>query len=171
MQVRPIGVIHTPFCSASGTPIQPSAAKGTVGTIEIFDRYQEGLNDLEGFERIWLIYWFHKAAKHKIKVVPYLDDQERGLFSTRAPSRPNPLGISAVRLLKIDGNILTIGDVDILTGTPLLDIKPYVPQFDCFRVRRCGWVGRMSSDSVVADDRFEKAAGKTGGKGSKSRRW
>jgi len=160
MQIRPIGIIHTPFRKTAGTPIQPCAAGGAIGTVEVFHEYQAGLKDLEGFERIWLIYWFHRAAAPKLTIIPFLDNKERGLFSTRAPARPNPLGISAVRLLAIEGNLLNIADVDMLTETPLLDIKPYVTQFDSFRVRRRGWIGKLSADKVVADNRFERACRK-----------
>jgi tRNA (adenine37-N6)-methyltransferase len=160
MQIRPIGIIHTPFRKTADMPIQPSAARGAIGTVEVLDEYQAGLKDLEGFERIWLIYWFHRAATPKLTIIPFLDHKERGLFSTRAPARPNPLGISAVRLLAIEGNLLSIADVDMLTETPLLDIKPYVTQFDSFRVRRSGWIGKLSANKVVADNRFERACKK-----------
>lgn len=135
-QLKPIGVIHSPFKQAEGTPIQPSAAKGAEATVEVFEECREALKDLDGFERIWLVCWFHRAAKPRMRVVPYLDDTERGLFAT---SRPNPIGISAVRLLRVEGNILTVADVDILDGTPVLDIKPYSPHFDCFQPSRSGW--------------------------------
>jgi len=155
-QMTPIGVIHTPFREPAGTPIQPRRARGVRGTVEVFEKFQEGLKDLEGFERIWLLYWFHRAAPAQLRVVPYLDDKERGLFATRAPSRPNPIGLSCVRLLELRGNLLSVAEVDILDGTPLLDIKPYVPEFDGFRVRRCGWLESAASRRGVADDRFGK---------------
>jgi tRNA-Thr(GGU) m(6)t(6)A37 methyltransferase TsaA len=132
-RLTPIGVIRTPFREAAGTPIQPRQAKGVKGTVEVLERFQEGLKDLEGFERIWLLYWFHRAAPARLRVVPYLDRQQRGLFATRAPCRPNPIGMSCVRLLQVKGSLLTVAGVDILDGTPLLDIKPYVPEFDGFR--------------------------------------
>jgi len=156
LRLRPIGVIRTPFREAAGTPIQPRQAKGVKGTVEVFERFQEGLKDLQGFERIWLVYWFHRAAEARLRVIPYLDDQERGLFATRAPCRPNPIGISPVRLLGVEGNVLSVADVDILDGTPLLDIKPYVPHFDCFEVTRCGWVEKAARRRHVADSRFER---------------
>jgi len=155
LRLRPIGVIRTPFWEAAGTPIQPRRARGVKGTVEVFERFQEGLKDLEGFERIWLVYWFHRAAKARLRVIPYLDDQERGLFATRAPCRPNPIGMSPVRLLKVESNLLTVADVDILDGTPLLDIKPYTPHFDCFKVTRCGWLEKAARRRRVADSRFE----------------
>ena len=115
-----------------------------------------GLEDLAGFDRIWLIYWFHRAAPAKMSVVPYRDTVERGLFATRAPARPNALGLSCVRLLSIEGNVLQIAEVDILDDTPLLDLKPYVPQYDNYPVQRCGWVDTVPDKPVVADDRFER---------------
>ncbi len=155
IRLTPIGVIHTPFRAAAGTPIQPRRAKGVKGTVEVFERFLEGLKDLQGFERVWLLYWFHRASQAQLRVVPYLDDRERGLFATRAPCRPNPIGISAVRLLGVEGNLLSVADVDILDGTPLLDIKPYAPEFDCFKVTRCGWLGKAARRRHVADSRFE----------------
>ncbi len=158
MQIKPIGVIHTPFQRATGTPIQPRTAEGRDGTVEVFEEYVPGLKDLDGFERIWLLYWFDRAAleKPKLVVVPYLDDNPRGVFSTRAPARPNPIGMSAVRLVEIRGNLLVVKDVDILDGTPLLDIKPYAPQFDCFQVSRSGWLSDSNSRNILADSRFER---------------
>jgi tRNA (adenine37-N6)-methyltransferase len=153
--VKPIGVVHSPFRRASGTPIQPERANRAEGTVEVFKEYQEGLEDLEGFDRIWLICWFHSVCTPRLRVVPYLDDTERGLFATRAPSRPNPIGISPVRLLRVDKNILTVSDLDILDGTPLLDIKPYSPRFDCFERSRSGWLDQTGDRDRVADDRFE----------------
>lgn len=149
-------MIHTPFREAAGTPIQPRRAEGALGTVKVFEEFEEGLKDLEGFERVWLLYWFHRASKAQLRVIPYLDDQQRGLFATRAPCRPNPIGISAVRLLRVEGNELSVADVDILDGTPLLDIKPYVPHFDCFEVTKCGWAETGSRRRAVADGRFER---------------
>jgi len=118
--------------------------------------YVSGLKDLAGFDRAWLIFWCHRASEAKMLVVPYRDTVERGLFATRAPARPNPLGLSCVRLLGIEGDVVRIGEVDILDDTPLLDIKPYVPQYDNYAVRRCGWVDTAPDREVIADDRFEK---------------
>ena len=155
-QLRPIGVVHTPFKEPKGTPIQPTMADGASGTVTVFKEFQEGLKDLEGFERIWLICWFHLAPKARLLVTPFLDDQQRGVFATRAPTRPNPIGISSVRLLRVDGNVLTVADVDIVDGTPLLDIKPYAPAFDCYRVKRSGWLDRARTSRRLADERFER---------------
>jgi len=111
---------------------------------------------LDGFERIWLIYWFDRAAAAQLQVKPYMDERERGLFATRAPCRPNPIGISAVKLIRIQNCTLYVADVDILDQTPLLDIKPYVPGFDCFEVKRLGWLSAGPPVTKFADDRFCK---------------
>lgn len=154
MQLKPIGVIRTPFGEPAGAPIQPSKARGARGTVQLMEEYREGLRDLDGFERVWLIYWFHRAGEQRLLVTPFLDTRERGLFATRAPSRPNPIGISAVRLVRVQGCTLEVADVDILDGTPLLDIKPYVAEFDSFSVKRSGWLGRSPVRRRLADARF-----------------
>jgi tRNA-Thr(GGU) m(6)t(6)A37 methyltransferase TsaA len=158
MQIKPIGIIHSPFRQATGTPIQPCFAEGAEGTVEVFEEFVAGLKDLEGFERVWLLYWFDRAESDKCDLVvkPYLDDAPRGVFATRAPARPNPIGLSAVRLLEVRANLLRVRDLDILDGTPLLDIKPYFPQFDCFRVARSGWLKGSTLRRAKADNRFEK---------------
>ncbi|HHF52813.1 MAG TPA: tRNA (N6-threonylcarbamoyladenosine(37)-N6)-methyltransferase TrmO [candidate division WOR-3 bacterium] len=154
----PIGIIHTPFREPKGTPIQPAAARGVCGTVEIFPEYIEGLKDLEGFSHIILIYHFHLSKGVLLKVKPFMDNELRGVFATRAPSRPNPIGISVVRLIQIKGNVLHVKDVDIVDGTPLLDIKPYVPEFDVKECKRIGWLdGRIHKLSKSKDDgRFVK---------------
>ena len=155
-QIKPIGVIHTPFKNASQAPIQPVFAEGAEGIIEVFDEYAAGLRDLAGFERIWVVYWFNRSKKFKLLVTPYMDTQQRGLFATRAPSRPNPIGISAVKLERIDANKICVSDVDMLDGTPLLDIKPYSPKFDSFEVNRLGWLQNADEKKCRADDRFNR---------------
>lgn len=140
IKYKPIGIIHSKFKEPKGIPIQPAAAKGIDGRVEVFPEYAEGLKDLEGFSHIILIYHFHLVKKSLLKVKPFMDNQIRGVFSTRAPSRPNPIGISVVRLLRIEGNILYVQDVDIVDGTPLLDIKPYIPEFDVIEVEKIGWL-------------------------------
>ncbi len=154
MQIEPIGVIRTPFARQDGTPIQPAAARGARGTVELRPEFSAALQDLDGFSHIWLLYWFDRAAPYRPLVVPYLDDRERGLFATRAPCRPNPLGMSVVRLLHIRGCTLEVADVDILDGTPLLDIKPYAPRFDCLPEARAGWLDRSAAQTDRADGRF-----------------
>jgi tRNA (adenine37-N6)-methyltransferase len=149
-----IGVIRSPFTEPAGTPIQPRFAEAAEGIVEVFPEYAEGLHDLDGFERIWLLYWFDRAPPPRLHIVPFRDEIEHGLFATRAPCRPNPIGLSCVRLLNVKGNLLTIGGVDILNGTPLLDLKPYVPQFDAFMPSRAGWLEEFSGGRTRADDRF-----------------
>ena len=156
-QLEPIGLIETPFREPSGTPIQPSRADGPRGRVHIDPRFHAGLKDLEGFERIWLIYWLHRATGPSLLVTPFLDVLERGIFATRAPARPCPLGMSAVRLLKVGkSGVLEVADVDILDGTPLLDIKPYVPEFDSYPHSKAGWFDASTSRRRVADERFER---------------
>ncbi len=158
IKYKPIGIIHSPFKEPKGTPIQPSGAKGINGTVEIFPDYAEGLKDLEGFSHIILIYHFHLSKKSSLKVKPYLDDEVHGVFAMRGPSRPNPIGISAVRLLRVEGTTLHIQDVDIVDGTPLLDIKPYVPEFDIREVGRIGWLEKKVQKLCATKDdgRFRK---------------
>ncbi len=153
--LRPIGCIRTPFSTVTRAPIQSSAAHGVEGTIELFPQYVPGLRDIEGFERLWLIYQFHCAASPQLLVRPYLDSVEHGVFATRSPARPNHIGMSAVRLLAIEGNRLRVADVDMLDGTPLLDLKPYVPAFDHLEAKRVGWYDGKSGKGVVADERFQ----------------
>jgi len=135
-----IGIIHSPFKESKGVPIQPSASKGVEGYVEIFPEFVPGLKDLDGFSHIILLYHFHLSKPFSLLVKPYLDDKHHGVFATRAPARPNPIGLSIVQLLSIEKNILHIRDVDIVDGTPLLDIKPYVPQFDERENVRIGWL-------------------------------
>ena len=158
MKLKAIGIIHSPFQRAAGTPIQPRAAGGAEGTVQVFDEFAAGLKDLEGFGRIWLIYWFDRAIHRKCNLVvrPYLDDTPRGVFATRAPARPNPIGLSPVRLLEVRGNTLHVSDLDVLDGTPLLDIKPYFPQFDSFTNVKSGWLRGSTLRGAKADNRFEK---------------
>lgn len=138
---QPIGVIRSPFKAPEGTPIQPAGAKGVVGQVELLPEYKEGLKDIDGFSHIILVYHFHLSRRPSLLVRPYMDKTEHGVFATRAPSRPNPIGISIVRLVGVEQNTLRIQDVDILDGTPILDIKPYVPEFDIRHATRIGWLG------------------------------
>ena len=164
MQAKPIGIIHSPFTEASDTPIQPVFAKGCEATVEVFTEFQEALADLEGFERIWLLCWLDRASVFKPKVKPYMDDKLRGLFATRAPSRPNPIGLSCVKLLSIEGNKLHVAEIDILDRTPLLDIKPYIAKVDCFAVKRSGWLDIIKDRNTKADNRFYEDADESGDK-------
>jgi tRNA-Thr(GGU) m(6)t(6)A37 methyltransferase TsaA len=154
--LRAIGTIRTPFAASTGTPIQSRYAQGAEGSVEIFDEYAAGLKDIEGFDRLWLIYLFDRAVEAQLEVRPYLDDARHGIFATRSPARPNQIGISSVRLLRVEGTRLTVADVDMLDGTPLIDIKPCVPEFDYLPVERIGWFEGRFSQNVVADDRFEQ---------------
>jgi tRNA (adenine37-N6)-methyltransferase len=158
LTIDPIGIIETPFRAAAGTPIQPSRAGGARGKVRIDPRYHDGLKDLAGFERIWLVYWFHLAPASGLLVTPFLDSVRRGVFATRAPARPSPIGISAVQLLGIDGGVLDVAGIDIIDGTPLLDIKPYVPEFDCYAGSRAGWFDESNSRRRLADERFATPA-------------
>jgi tRNA (adenine37-N6)-methyltransferase len=155
---RPIGVIRSPFVDTEGMPIQPSGAPGVTGTVELEPEFCAGLKDLDGFSHIILIYHFHLSKGQSLEVKPFLDDELRGVFATRAPRRPNSIGISVVRLIRIEGRTLSIEDVDIVDGTPLLDIKPHVPEFDCRQTARVGWLtGKAGlASSIAADGRFDK---------------
>jgi tRNA-Thr(GGU) m(6)t(6)A37 methyltransferase TsaA len=155
IEYQPIGIVHSPFKEQEGTPIQPSRAKNAEGTVEVFQEFVEGLCDLDGFSHIILLCHLHKTRGCRMKVVPYLDTQLRGLFATRAPSRPNPIGLSVVELLGVDGNTLAIRGVDLLECTPVLDIKPYVGEFDDRGQVREGWLEHVRRQTDVADDRFE----------------
>ena len=152
INLKPIGVIHSPFKKPSGVPIQPSGAKGIEGSVEVFPKYLEGLADIEGFSHIILIYYFHLAKKASLSVIPFMDKHKHGVFATRASARPNPIGFSVVELEKVDGNILLIKDIDIVDGTPLLDIKPCVPQFDFSKVTKTGWLENAVQDVVHTKD-------------------
>jgi len=153
---RPIGVIHSPYTRQDGTPIQPALANRAAGTVEVEPQYVEALTDLEGFERIWLLYHLDRSTPWRSIVVPFLDDREHGVLATRAPARPNAIGMSAVELVSVSGAQLHVRGVDILDGTPLLDIKPYVPQFDAFPSSRAGWFDRSDVRCSTADGRFDK---------------
>ena len=142
MHYSPIGVIHSPFKDAFGAPVQSIAAKHARGTIEILPQFVPGLKDIGGFSHLILVYHFHLSRGTSLTVKPYLDSKAHGIFATRAPVRPNPIGLSVVRLLRVRGRTLWIQGLDVLDGTPLLDIKPYVPQFDVRRNGRIGWLHR-----------------------------
>lgn len=154
---RSIGIVRSPFKTREKMPIQPSGARGVRGSIEIENSYLEGLKDLDGFSHIILIYHFHLATGYALTVVPFLDDRPRGVFATRAPKRPNAIGLSVVKLLSIKENVLDIENVDIIDGTPLLDIKPYVPEFDVYTDTRTGWLAqtKMAVKQTRSDDRFK----------------
>lgn len=156
IEYTPIGIIRSPFKELEGMPIQPAGAAGVKGTVEMLGDFQEGLKDLDGFSHIILLYHFHRSHGFNLTVVPFLDPKPRGVFATRAPKRPNAIGLSVVQLDKIKDTILHIQNVDILDGTPLLDIKPYVPEFEAPVEVRTGWVQKamMSLSSRRSDGRF-----------------
>jgi len=143
--MRPIGVIHSPFTDKNQTPIQPSRSQA-IGQVEVYPEFAEGLQDVEGFSHVILLYVFHCSTGYTLRVKPFLDDALHGLFATRYPCRPNPIGLSIVRLIARHGNVLEIEGVDMLDGTPLLDIKPYVPDFDARENVRVGWYETRSKE-------------------------
>jgi len=157
LTLTPIGIIHSEHHDPKRTPIQPVCAPGSRGHIEIFPQYAEGLDDVEGFSHLHVIYWLHRMAEmakslpaaSPLKVVPFLDDVPRGVFATRTPVRPNPLGLSVVRLVERRGAELLVEDLDVLDGTPLLDIKPYVEGFDLRVGTRGGWTEHVSTDTFL----------------------
>ena len=157
LPVEPIGVIKSPFKTLENMPVQPKGAAGTEGEVLVDLKYVEGLADLDGFSHIYLIYCFHRAVRIQLKVIPFMDDKLRGVFSTRSPLRPNHIGLSIVELLSVKENSLIVRGVDVLDGTPLLDIKPYIDVFDRVAQSRSGWltaeeheVAKKRSDSRFA---------------------
>jgi tRNA (adenine37-N6)-methyltransferase len=157
VKYEPIGIIHSPFHRLEDMPIQPTSEASQPGVVEIFPQFAEGLSDLAGFSHIYLIYHLHRVEQTKLTVTPFLDTQPRGLFATRAPSRPNPIGLSLVQLERIEGSRLFIKALDILDQTPLLDIKPYIPEFEPQQNVHIGWVkqarGRVRQQK--SDERFK----------------
>ncbi len=151
-----IGVIHTPFQKLEDMPIQPTGSRGTEGILEIYPDFTTGLQDLDGFSHLYAIYYLHKVAHWKPKVVPFLDIKERGIFSTRSPARPNPIGLSLLEIVEVSAPTVRVRNVDMLDGTPLLDIKPYVPQFEPLENVRIGWLtGNIHKvESRRSDKRF-----------------
>lgn len=152
----PIGIIRTPHQGIEGMPIQPGGAAKIAGRVELNDRFVPGLQDLDGFSHLILLYGFHKSRGYALRVKPFLDSRERGLFATRAPRRPNPIGISVVELVRIEAPVIHFMGADVLDGTPLLDIKPYVVQFDAFPEAKNGWLEACVHGvaSMKSDDRF-----------------
>ncbi len=152
----PIGVIHSPFTKVEGMPIQSRAAAGVKGSVRLNPNLVPGLKDIEGFSHLILLYHFHLSKPPSLEVTPFLDDTKRGVFATRVPSRPNSIGISIVKLIGVSGTILSIEDVDIIDGTPLLDIKPFVPYFDNRETQKVGWFTKNASKvtQTKSDRRF-----------------
>ena len=158
ISITPIGRIETPFDDLINMPIQPIGAEGIKGKVILEQEYKKGLKDLEGFSHIILVFFFHKSDNVKLTAKPYLEETEHGIFATRGPSRPSHIGVSVVKLNRIEENVLHISNVDMLNGTPLLDIKPYVPQFDNADKVEIGWLAQRidKADTHRADDRFLK---------------
>lgn len=156
MQMSAIGTIFTPYKELTDMPIQPTGARGVEGRIELRSDLVEGLRDLDGFSHIIVLYRFHRVTRTELTVTPFLDTQSHGVFATRAPTRPNPIGLSVLALKRVEGHILTVADVDMLDGTPLLDIKPYVPMFDRPDTVRTGWLqsNENQSSRTRSDERF-----------------
>ena len=155
---HPIGVIHTPFKNPQGIPIQGALRPDKEGHVEIFPQYRDGLKDVDGFSHLILLYHFHLSGEHRLVSKPFLDDTPRGVFAIRSPRRPNPVGMTVVRLLRIEENVLHIAGVDMVDGTPLLDIKPYIPDIDAHNAEKMGWLGEKMKDAGhrKSDDRFIK---------------
>ncbi len=151
-----IGIIHSPFTSLDAMPIQPVSGASSQGVVEIFPRFVEGLKDLDGFSHLILLCHFHKVHGAALTVTPFLDSAPHGIFATRAPSRPNPIGLSIVKLVNIKGNELCVEQLDVLDGTPVLDIKPCVPEFDHRPDARIGWLERAKGEisGKLSDNRF-----------------
>ncbi len=154
--LTPIGVVRSPFHEPSGMPIQTVAAQGSAGTVELAPRYVGGLKDLDEFSHLWLLVHLHRTQGYALEVMPFMDTQLRGVFATRAPRRPNPVGLSLVRLVRVEGCTLYVEELDLLDGTPVLDIKPYVPRLDQRPAERIGWFEEHVRKvfATRADDRF-----------------
>lgn len=152
---RPIGVIRSNHTDPDRTPVQPAFASGHQGRVELLPEFADGLRDLDGFSHVYLVYHLHEAGPAKLVVKPFLEDAERGLFATRAPCRPNPVGISIVRLKRCEGSVLHVENIDVLDGTPLLDIKPYVGKFDCIEGARGGWTDGIDEETAERRGRRE----------------
>lgn len=153
---EPIGMVHSPFTHLEDMPIQPTSGLSAEGTLELYPQFCEALQDLDGFSHIYALYYFHKAIGWEPKVIPFLDDQERGLFATRAPRRPNPIGLSLLEVISIDDCQIKVRNLDILDGTPLLDIKPYIPQFEGVEEVHIGWLANSIEQvkTKPSDQRF-----------------
>ncbi|MFP4477283.1 MAG: tRNA (N6-threonylcarbamoyladenosine(37)-N6)-methyltransferase TrmO [Desulfatibacillaceae bacterium] len=150
---EPIGVIRSPYTASRGTPIQPAGARDARGVVEVFEPFADGLLDIDGFSHLILLYHFHISGPASLTVRPFMDDSDHGVFATRAPARPNPIGLSIVRLAGVEGNLLHVLDVDVLDGTPLLDIKPHVEEFHVHGGERIGWLeGRVDRVGRKRDD-------------------
>ena len=157
MQLKPIGVVRSPYTEPKGMPIQPAGAESMPGAIEVLEEYRDGLQDLDGFSHILVLSWLHLSEGYDLKVVPFLDTKQHGVFATRSPRRPNPIGLSVLRLDRIEDGVLHVFGVDMVDGTPVLDIKPYTRDFDEPPEVRVGWLEGVDREAIKArraDDRF-----------------
>ncbi len=157
LAIEPIGTIHSPYDKLEDMPIQPKGAPEVEGHIIFDEKYVDGLQDLDGFSHVYLLYRFHKASRTELLVTPFMDTQTRGVFATRSPLRPNHIGISIVRLIAVEGNKVVVKGVDIIDGTPLLDIKPYMEKFDAVKESRSGWLQASNTEisQKRSDSRFK----------------
>lgn len=157
IEFKVIGRVFSRFTEQKGTPIQGRMAPEETAEIEIFAEYAAGIKDLEGFSHIYVFFKFDRTLENKLLVKPYLDTNERGVFATRSPLRPNPLGMTIVRLDRVEGNRLFVSGVDILNNSPVIDLKPYIPDFDYHQPEKIGWYAdnKARAEKVLADDRFE----------------
>ena len=156
-KIKPIGIIHSPHHTIEDMPIQPKGASNVEGYILVDEKYIDGLQDLEGFSHIYLLFYFHEATRTELLVTPVMDKQERGVFATRSPLRPNHIGISIVKLKRVEGNKVVVEGIDVLDGTPLLDIKPYIEKFDAVKESTSGWL--QASDEEISQKRSDNRFG------------
>lgn len=155
-EIKPIGTIHSPYFSIKDMPVQPKGASEVEGYVILDEKHINGLQDIEGFSHIYLLYSFHQASRTELVVTPFMDKQKRGVFATRSPLRPNHIGISIVKLKRVKENKIVVQGIDILDGTPLLDIKPYIEKFDAVKESTSGWM-KASDEEIIkkrSDNRF-----------------
>jgi tRNA-Thr(GGU) m(6)t(6)A37 methyltransferase TsaA len=156
-EIKSIGTIHSPHKSIEDMPIQPKGASDVEGQVIVDEKYIDGLQGIEGFSHIYLFYSFHKATRTELLVTPFMDNQTRGVFATRSPLRPNHIGMSIVKLKRVEGNKVIVNGIDILDGTPLLDIKPYIEKFDAVKESTSGWL--QASDEEISKKRSDNRFG------------
>jgi len=155
--IKAIGIIHSPHHAIKDMPIQPKGASAFEGCVIVEEKYIDGLQDIGGFSHIYLLYSFHEAKRTELLVTPFMDKQKRGVFATRSPLRPNHIGLSIVKLKRVEGNKLFVEEIDILDGTPLLDIKPYIEKFDAVKESSSGWL--QASDAEISKKRSDNRFG------------
>ena len=152
IKIHPIGVIHSPYKEARDIPIQGIFRKEVEAWIELRDEYADGLTDLDGFSHAILIYYFHRSKKEEVLGKPFLEQKTHGIFAIRSPHRPNHIGLSVVGIKSISGNRMYFTEVDVLDGTPLLDIKPYVKYFDCREDVISGWIDSHFENGNIPEE-------------------